>query len=619
MTVVTNPRVTGVPGGDGLDAPTTIRAASGGFAPTNPVSYFLAINNGEFLDVAIAAWVAEIRARALANGTVAGLGHLAIPGGIYAMSSTSATITLEPWMSIKTLGTIYLPCPGHTVPVFWVRNDITPQVNEGEDSDFNTRVVIDGRQGTLLIDFINNPGTATGIRYGSGDGVWGTNYTGSSTYHTIFCEFYGIKIFNGDEAIQITNNQSFCSRWNNVWVSNSDYAVVTSSSAAENITYEQHSFINCFFGNIYHSYISYNSGGARDHQISILHSSLTHCPDEAISIRTAAMVRFEIAQSRIENFDVIVRSTVASPRSWCRFGANVLIIPSKGFGGGTDLAPFIRKFFVGTFNVQIDSMGFNLTGNNGWGTQVPAASGIFPYGDASNQFMSDDTVMIMADKTYADDPQGDYTTNGNVRQQPIWNTDCARNANYGFEDASLTGTWTTGGTATITRTTTATEFYSGTAGVKVACVAQYGFIYNTAPSVVQPGKYYYSTLVSRQDLASTSGSGLFILCGLIWYRKDETALNTFVMLRMDQQNQASGFQNWANRKSATQWFMHPTGIYMRAPAGATHVRQVFGFNGSGTSSLSNWTGMPTGAAPAGAGTNSTAVFYIDNAVLAQIG
>ena len=586
------------------------RAGTGKFSPINAVQYVLAINDGEAIDTAINAWIAEVRARAVATGITTGIGHLQIPGGNYVMSSTTSTITLECWMSIETMGTVYVDCAGHSVPVFWIRNDVTPQLNQGFESDYSPRRVIDGGKGTLNLNFSNNPVGSCGIRFGNADGVWGSPaYSGDTGYHAVFSEVYGVHIQFAKAGIQLTNNNGFCSNWRNIWVSNTTVGVQTSAASGDVNTYEQHRFSECFFGNIYQNVLEFNSTGNRDHQLAFHHSSFTQCPDEMISIKTAAMCRVELTQMRIENFLLVAHSTVASPRSWIRMGANVCIIPNNtiGVAVGSERTTYLRKMFTGTYNLQIDSAGFNITGDPAFATQVPASSGIYAYGDAVNQFICDDTIVVMADKTYSDDPKGDETSNGNVRMQPIWNTDSAINFNSGFEEATLLG-WTAGGTGTVARTTTATEFYTGVAGAQIDCAAQYANLKSDYVPV-EPGGYYFGHLVSRCDPASTAGSGLFIICGISWYGRDWATPDAVRLIRSDYRLQSSAFQNWNNRKHATQWFIHPTGTgLMRAPAGAVLARVEFHFTGSAAI-------PPTAGALT---TNCTAVWYIDNALLTRI-
>ncbi len=562
------------------------RAGTGAFSPINPVKYVLAINNGEAIDTAIAAWIATVRASATASTSVR-IGVLEIPGGSYVMSSTTATITLEPWMSLKMLGNVFVNCNGHSVPVIWIRGDVTPALDQGHESDYSNHVLIDGSNGVLALES-NNPGTATAIRFGCGDGVWGTNYTGDTGYSVKLIELSGIHVMFFDHGIQFTNNNAFCLNAHNIWISNTDYALVTSTSDAETNTYEQHRFHKCFFGNIYHSAILMQSGGARDHQFAISESSITQVPESAVRLTTSAYARIELSQMRLENcLDVVncadlADTPVSSPRSWVRL-SNVTIIPTNTYNS---LTTHMRRMFRGDFNLQHSNTVFDLTSGATWAT--------VGYSQASNQFLCDSTVKVQGSAAFAQDPPSTVEAQPYMRVQPMWQASSARNFNSAFEEATLAG-WTTGGTGAVVRTTTADEFYEGTAGMQMTIAAQYASA-TSANIRVEAGKDYFGSLVFRVPTAGVV-SPLCLILQIIWYARDGTTV-----LRTDTQAQTTGNQNIYNRRSDTQWHLHQSGTGRRsAPAGAEFAAFVINFTGGATTT-----------------TNGTGEVYIDNAVFVQL-
>jgi hypothetical protein len=553
--------------------------------------YFLNVKNGDYVDLAFDEWVTVVRPFAAANqGRVGGL---TIPSGNYSISSTTKTITLESWMAIKSMGTVKINHNGASVPTFWFRNDVTPIFPMGTDTATNTsdsataevnyapHAVLDGTNGTFILQGTRTTGSC-GIRHGNGDGVWGTEWTTNTINSSILSEFKGIHIMYMLDGLQFTNNNDFCSRWQNVWVSNTDRAIQTSTSSSETNTYEQHSFINFFAGNIYNTMIEMNSGGARDHQFSFLHSSLTQCPGPAVTLNAASISRLEFTQMRIENCLTVCTSTVASPRTWLRFN-NVTIIPTNTYNG---LAPFLRKMFVGTFNVQAVNTQFNLTGSMDWS--------VVAVGKADNQFLADDTVMVQHHNTCVDDTPSDYTASKNMRPQAIWNSMSSMLSNSGFANG-LTN-WTTAGTATVSTTSVSGEYFPGldTVAIKIVGAAQYASL-TSVKFPVRAGRQYYGDCVARY--LDTSTSAAYIIPQVIWYAEDGTTVISTVT-----KAQNSTYQNWGNRKSATQWYRHPLGTgKLVAPAGACFAQYVL--NISGTTAT---TGSMTGT------------MYLDNAMFVEL-
>jgi len=527
--------------------------------------YFLNVKEGDYIDLAFAEWVAVVRPLAVANqGRVGGL---TIPSGNYFMSATTATWTLEPWMNVKAMGVVKLNHNGGTVPTVWIRNDITPLFSMGNDSATNTtpsttaetnfanHTVLDGANGPFIFQNTLTTGGCA-IRYGNGDGVWGTNFTTNTVNSTIMLEVRGLHAMFYDNGIQFTNNNDFCSRWQNCWFSNNNKTIVTSSSSAEINAYEQHSFINFFSGNINTTHVEFNSTGNRDHQLSFgPQCSLTFCAGPVVTINTAAQCRLEMTQMRCENFTYIGYSSVASPRSWIRMD-NVTVTPTNNVGAS--YTTHLRKMFSGTFMLQMSNIMFNITGAPVWNT--------VQYGQASNQFLCDDTIDVQWSNIRSDDPPGSIATNNYMRLQPVVNSSASLLRNSGF-DTDLTG-WTTSGTGTITQTTTANEYSSGTGGCKMVFAGQYGAI-TSEKFAVRPGRKYYANLAARVDAAFTTTT-VFLIMQMIWYASDGTTV-----LRTDTATQNSTYLNWYNRKSATQFYQHPIGTgLLVAPAGAASCSVV---------------------------------------------
>jgi hypothetical protein len=553
--------------------------------------YFLNVKDNDSINLAIAEWTAVVRPIAQANqGRV---GALVIPSGYYNMSSTASTITLEPWMAVKSMGQVKINHNSATVPTIWVRNDVTPIFNQGNNStntassttaeaDFSPHNLLDGSNGAFILQS-NLPGSSSAIRYGNGDGVWGTQWTTNTINTTLFLKFTGVHIMRYDNAIQFTSNNNFCSRWQNVWVSNCDKSIVTSTATGNINAFEQHSFFEFFSGNINVTHVEFNGGANLDNQFAFAHSSFTFCAGPIFTFNTATQARVELTQLRLENFTYIGYSAVASPKSSIRM-QNCTIVPTNNVGAGTYPANCLRKLFVGTFKVMATNTRIQI-GAPTWNTVV--------YGKADNQFLADDTVSISMVNTEADDPTGDITTNNYMRNQPILNSSVSLISNWGFENG-LTN-WTTGGTGTVSATTTAGEYFTGTAGVKVVMAAQYASL-TSAAFRVNPGQRYYGDCVARYLDTSTTTT-LSIIPQVIWYAEDGTTV-----IRTDTGTQNSTYQNWYNRKSATQFYRHPTGTgVLTAPAGATLAKFVV--NISSTTA---------------AGGNVTGTVYLDNAVVVAL-
>lgn len=543
----------------------------------------LEVADGGAIDTALNALIAQIRGTAsLERGRMT---CITIPEGSYTMSSTTSTITLEPWVRIRTSGNVRIVATGHSVPVFWLRNDVSPQFSQGSESENNNAKVIDASNGVLLVEGNLSAGSAL-IRLGNGDGVWGTDYAGTTAYFVAMAEFCNLFGTGLDNGIQLTNNGCFSTRWEGIRLTTCNKNIVTSSSTVGKNSFEQHCFINCFFNNTNTCHIEFNGGGGlgfSGHQLSFVHSSLTFCAGDVVVINSASTHRFEMTQGRLENFLKIASSPVASPNTMIALN-NTMIIPTNAFGG-PNLVPHLRILFTGTYQLQLLAPKWVLMGANTWQN--------VSYNDAGTQFLCDDTVFFQGGGNTVSYSSGTNLTNGNMRCWPIPKASWALNRNSTFEEASLNG-WTTGGTATITRTTTANQFYSGTAGLSVVCASQYGII--TSSNIpVRAGTNYYADLVARYSDASVTTTAI-VTPTITWYAADgTTSLGTSVY------TQSTTYQNWYTRRSATQFVRHPTGIMAEAPAGAAFATITWNFSGSGSITA-----------------NCTASWFVDNAVFVEV-
>lgn len=537
------------------------------------------------IDVALRACIADLRAVALANEGKAP--PIILQGKKYTLGSQAgleAMVTIEPFVELRVVGTCYIDCSGKTIPIFWVRNDVTPSIDYGPESDSNNKKIIGGSSLILSCESQSWLANSVAVRWGNGDGVWGTNFTGANKYYNAFMEIENLHMQFFDHSIEFTNNGSFCSRWTNVWSSNPNWSIVTSSSSAEKDSYEMHSFIRFFSANSNLGHIQCNSTGNRDHQLAFLHSSLTFTAGTVVEINTAAQCRVEVSSSRLENFAKATDAKVASPRSWVRLN-NVTMIPSNSLGGATEV-PTIRPIFRGlAHNVQCCDVRWNLTSAIPWSDER--------YNDASRQFISDDDVVVTMTDSYSDDPVGTIATNNSMRLQPI-NKAQILNRNWNFEEATLNG-WTAGGTGTIALSTAANEFYSGTRGLKVTNTAQYSNLLGE-PVAVTPGRFLYGSAVMRY--ADTSTDNLVnVTFEIVFYRGDKTTVLSSVVLSSPVAN-----HNWWNRRSATLFKQSSLGTgLVRVPAMAQFAALRIHWHGNGAVT-----------------TNTTGVFCVDNAVLVQL-
>lgn len=566
---------------------------------------------GGALDTALNTAIAALRVIAAANGGRAPVCY--IPGGSYTWSSTSSTVTLEPWMRFKTTGSVQVSVTGLTVPAFWLRNDPPAgQINQGSTVDFANAKVIDGSAGVL--EFVGNLSVGGAlIRYGNGDGSWGTAYAGSATFPTALGTFESLSGVSLDNGIQFTNNNSFKGVFNNIRLNGCNKNIVTSAGAFAN-SGEQHLFHNCFFHNTNTGHIQFNGPGAdtNGHQLTFVGGSLTFCAGYVIDFTVANAWVAEFIGSRMENFTVITQSSnsTAAPQGTLRL-TGMTIIPTTG--GGTPTPPYLRKMFTGTHVLQVSNLRFAMTNLNYW------QSGNV-YGQADKQFLCDSTVQVQHLNVYASEPLGLFSANANIRSQPIFSLDDALNYNADMElaiansgstgTATLDGkTWTanvntfgqTTPTSNVTVITGANNFFTGSQGIKVdQSAATYGNICSGLIAV-RAGRNYFGDLVAR--CASGASANLVIIPQVVWYASDGTTQ----VGTTQSYNQNVNYQNWFNVISATQFYRHPTGTgIVRAPAGAAFARVIWNFCAS-TGVVSTSLVAPTNA-----------IWYVDSAPFVEL-
>lgn len=308
---------------------------------------FLTCKDGQAFDLAMNNAIAKCRAIALSSRGRGPTIH--VPPGSYVMSATNSTITIEPWMKVKTQGNARVVVTGHTVPVFWVRNDVTPTFNQGTDSENNSGNIFDGTNGALVIEGNRSTGGA-GIRYGNFDGVWGSPAYAGATLLTFLCRTQGVAIVGMDNGLQFTNNSAFCLRFTDVRVTGCNKGLTTSTGAAFN-AFEISTFTDCFFNNQYVLNLEFNSR----HQISMSGTSLTFCRGGNIDFNSDR-ARLHLQNGRIEGGDYISKSSGDFKRTILQM-VNETIIPTTN---EPSEEPHYREFFSGKHVVQMTNISFEL-------------------------------------------------------------------------------------------------------------------------------------------------------------------------------------------------------------------------------------------------------------------
>lgn len=529
----------------------------------NTVNKYLVINDGDAIDTILNAAIADLRATATANrGRMA---CITIPSGNYTMSSTTATITLEPWVRLKTDGNVRIAKAFHAAPFFWVRNDIDTSLTVNAAYENNNSKVIDASNGTLLIEASGTAGSC-GIRIGNGDGVWGTAYAGNVNYNVAFAEFSNIVVLNCDSGLEFTNNCAFCLRFKNIRLASNQNAIKTSSATVSVNAMEQSSFIECFLHDSAVSHLSLNGGTASvtsesGHEFSFYNCSFTYSNADNILVNSASKYRIEFSASRVEGGNYIVRSTVLSKKSWFLF-SNTHFIPTKL---SASLAPHLRTLFKSVgggddYIVKLSNVVFDATPAN---FSTPAIN------TAANYFLSDTDVNISYNQISASEPPGTVADNGYYRTQPIVNEKCFLNINSGFESALLTTGWTTAvtgaGAPTWSRTTTAGEFYSGTAGAKFTTTTGTGSIESENIPVVAGRAYFGNTLVKVSAVAGN----LYLKPEIEWF--DSTGTTSLGIVTAGQSTSGN-----LQPRIPDGWVIHVTGTMRQvAPAGARFAKLRF--------------------------------------------
>jgi hypothetical protein len=568
-----------------------LNEASAGVSNVKGFGQHLQIQDGEAIDKMLIPLLAAVRTMNLNEVSTLGLASsgrgrmqtIFIPSGTYTMSSTTATITVETWMRLKTMGNVRIGAGGHAAPVFWVRNDITAvyagaattQVGQGSDCENNNAYWMDAGNGVLLIEG-NKSTNSVGVRYGNGDGVMGTAYVSGAPFHTALVADRSIHITGMEAALEYTNNNGFCHHHENMRVTNNKYGWRSSTAAVNENAMEQSRFLNCFFNGQDLANFQFNGGSSTTsssgaHQLLFIGGSVTYGEGDNVQFNTTAKCRMEFMGGRIENGDSVCRATVSSPRSWVIL-TSVNLIPTKA---SVSKPPHLRKLFIGAggshdYNVKMTNITIDLSGSNQWSDTV--------MNSAANLYLADESVWVQYSNISCSDPAGTIADNNSMRYQPVVNKSAALNRNAFFEEATLIG-WTAGGTGTNTRDTSV--FYDGTASFKMVCANQVSSIVSDEIKV-EAGRAYFGTCT--MNVVSSGGTSfVYLLPEVVWYAANGDILRTDTVI------QNSTFLNAHNRRNDG-WVLHPTGTgLLFAPAGAEKCRVGYYLTAGSTNKTTNCT------------------------------
>jgi len=499
--------------------------------------------NGQAFDTALVPVIAAVRLIAAENGGRAPV--IRIMGGTYVMSGTGVTITIEPWMRIVTMGNVEINAPGHTVPVFWERNDVTPIFDQGIDSENNNACIIDGSQGVLAI-VGNRSAGGVGIRRGNGDGVWGTADIASPRL-TFLSRVRGLNVTLMDHGIQITNNNTFCLRHSDVRITSCNKGLVTSTGANFN-SFETTTFDDCFFNNMILSNVELNS----PHQLSFIASSLTYCEGGNIIIN-ADHGRVHLVNGRVENGDFVSRSNGAFLRSYVQL-SNMTVTP-------TQLTPalltHLRLLFQGQHVVQLSNVIFDMTGT------VPND---LTYSNPDKQYLCDANTEIQWSNIRAV-----YATSSVVRRQPQPSRQSL--VPNGGMVGNITGWTVPGGAGSIIYSTAQSN--SG-AGSLSASITAGQLRVESASFPVQAGRYYSGDAAFRLNSAPAPTTPFFNNFRFNWYALDNSTLLS-----------SSGYVAQASIAGFTDnWILSAVGTGpVLVPSGAAYARIEIATNSGHTGNL----------------------------------
>lgn len=512
----------------GNSAPTRLAGGAAGFT--------LGIRDGDSLDVAMAPALASLRAIALANRGRAPT--LTIPGGNYAMSATSATITLEPWMRIKFDGNSRVVATGHTVPVFWLRNDVAPLFAQGADSENNNGYVLDGTNGVLVIEGNNSAGGA-GVRLGNGDGTWGTNFTTDTSHITMLSRISGVNIYAMDHGLQFTNNNCFCLRFDNVRMTGGNKGIVTSTGTATNAD-EIHAFTDCFINNMTTTNVEMNS----NQQLGFSGCSITYSGGKNIAIN-ANQARLHFQNGRIENGDTVSASSGSYPLSIVQL-SNMTIVPTKLSAG---LLTHLRPIFTGVHAVQMSNVVFDMT------SATPQNA---TYSAPANQYLTDGSATVQWHNNKAL-----YNSSSEVKRQPV-PTRQSMVPNGGMV-GNITG-WTSLGSGTIAYSIAQANSGAGS----MLCSITAGQLRAASGSFpVQPGRTIYADLAYRMSSTPAPTATFYGNLRFNFYALDNTTVVS-----------SSAYVATNNLSLTTDaWLLVAAGTgAVEVPAGAAYARVEFATN-----------------------------------------
>lgn len=295
------------------------------------------------------------------------------------------TINIPPWAKFRFSGGVNLSCIGADKPVFWVRSDLDGYVPTGQylEGQHQLGELFDTSNGVLVLRDGNLTSGGCPLRIGSGDGVMGPSYGGSTSSnlpYTILVGIGGIAFRGFDQSIQWTNYRNFCVHLHDVRGDGNRKGFTTSTAAGLDFG-ELTRCERIFLSNNYLSNVELNAA----HQFSFDHSSLT-TPQEGAShiVFNADHAHVLFSNGRFESGSAITLSSGDFPRSMLSL-TNVDVIPTPKFGGAM-VPHHLRKFFTGGRHLVRGSVvDFALSSNTPY---------ISTYAGVENYLLADEAVDV---------------------------------------------------------------------------------------------------------------------------------------------------------------------------------------------------------------------------------
>jgi hypothetical protein len=313
---------------------------------------------------------------------------ITIPGGEF--QHDGEFINMPPWIKINLPAKVRLNCQNGSRQGFWIRADLPGYTQPAIDEDGVTEG--DYSSGAANVsEIFNGPGQiqmrdtgwAVGgcaLRVGSGDGVWGTLYTGGRQIYTTKIVIGKMHIRGFETGLQLTNYQVFSVDFNRLNINGARYSVVTSTSTQGFDFGEQHFFHKPFISNTAVDAVTFNSA----HQILFVGGSVTFTEDTIFRIN-ANGAKAQVQGMRLERFDKISVSSGSFDRSIICLDGATWITPTKK-DGTTTLDHHVREFFSGTHQVSVASAVMDM------GTAGTAYN--LTYASAALKYLCDASVNI---------------------------------------------------------------------------------------------------------------------------------------------------------------------------------------------------------------------------------